>query len=146
MAETITAPHSISAARWRIVALVIGDAISFLVFAILGHNAHDVSTGWVAVAQIAVIALPFALAWFLVAPWVGVYRRAATSSPLRMLARTELGWLATYPAALILRVLLAPDHQMPIPFAIVILLANALLLGVWRLAFALVARWLARSR
>jgi hypothetical protein len=63
-----------------------------------------------------------------------------------MLTRTELAWLASYPAALILRVILAPDHQMPLTFAIVVLLANALFLGVWRTAFALVERQMASRR
>lgn len=125
---------------WRVVALVVGDAISFLVFAGLGRNQHNEASGLGALGQIAVTAFPFALGWFLVSPWVGAYRRRATATVGRMLGRTELAWLASYPVALILRVIFAPDHQMPLSFAIVILLANAVLLGVWRSAFAFVVR------
>ena len=149
MADTITTPQptttAASASPWRIAALVVGDALSFLVFAGVGRNTHSEATGLAALGQVALTALPFALGWFLVSPWVGAYRRAATNTVRRMLTRTELAWLASYPAALILRVIIAPDHQMPITFAIVILLANAVFLGVWRSAFALVARLIARK-
>ncbi len=149
MADTLTTPPPsvrITALRWRTVLLVAGDALSFLVFAGAGRNTHGEASGLGALGQVALTALPFALGWFLVSPWVGAYRRAATAGVRRMLTRTELAWLASYPAALILRVILAPDHQMPITFAIVILLANALVLGVWRTAFALVERQIAARR
>jgi hypothetical protein len=152
MAETTTSPqpsltHSPAspASPWRTAALVIGDAVSFLIFAGVGRDTHGEATGLAALGQVALTALPFALGWFLVSPWVGAYRRA-TNSVRRMLTRTELAWLASYPAALILRVILAPDHQMPLTFAIVVLLANALFLGVWRTAFALVERQMASRR
>ena len=149
MADTATSPRPTATAipsPWRTVALVVGDAISFLVFTGVGRNTHGEASGLAALGQVALTALPFALGWFLVSPWVGAYRRAATNTTLRMLTRTELAWLATYPAALVLRVLIAPDHNMPITFAIVILLANAVFLGIWRTAFALVERLLARGR
>jgi len=146
MADTLTTPQPTTqtTSPWRIVTLAAGDAISFLVFAAAGRNQHNETSGLGALGQVALTALPFALGWFLVSPWVGAYRRAATNTVRRMLTRTELAWLATYPAALILRVIIAPDHAMPLTFAIVILLANAVFLGVWRSAFALVARLRAR--
>jgi hypothetical protein len=85
-------------------------------------------------------AVPFAAAWLLVAPWLGAYRRANTSgAPQRVFARTELAWLAAYPLALVLRWALAADHLMPVSFAVVILIVNAALLGVWRTALALIS-------
>lgn len=148
MADSVTTrqPGVTTASPWRVVALVAGDAIAFLVFAGLGRNTHGEASGLAALGQVATTALPFALGWFLISPWVGAYRRAATDTVRRMLTRTELAWVATYPAALILRVVLAPDHKMPLTFAIVILLANAVILGAWRTVFALVARLLARGR
>jgi hypothetical protein len=154
MADTITSPQPTTAptsvSPWRIAALVAGDALSFLVFAGVGRNTHSEASGLAALGQVALTALPFALGWFLVSPWVGAYRRAATDTVRRMLTRTELAWLAAYPAALILRVIIAPDPSLSITkfitFAIVILLANAVFLGVWRSAFALVAWLVARGR
>ncbi|HEU0028949.1 MAG TPA: DUF3054 domain-containing protein [Ktedonobacterales bacterium] len=151
MADSIEKAAGASARRtsalpWRTVGLVVGDAVSFLVFAGLGRNQHGEASGLGALGQIALTAVPFALGWFLVSPWVGVYRRQLTNTVRRMASRTELAWLASYPVALILRVLIAPDHQMPWTFALVILLANALLLGAWRSAFGFVERQVARSR
>jgi hypothetical protein len=152
MADTLTTPTPIRAAtsRWRAVLLVAGDALSFLVFAGVGRNTHGEASGLGALGQVALTALPFALGWFLVSPWVGAYRRAATDGMRRMATRTELAWLASYPVALILRFTFAHDPSMTIAqaitFAIVILLANALFLGVWRTAFALVERQIATRR
>jgi len=120
---------------WRVLLLGAGDALAFLAFAAQGRQSHGESLDPTPVLS---TAFPFALAWFLVAPWLGVYRRARTSGPRDMLARTELGWLAAYPLALGLRWIFSTDHQLPISFAAVILAANAVLLGVWRAAFALV--------
>ncbi|HEY1391185.1 MAG TPA: DUF3054 domain-containing protein [Ktedonobacterales bacterium] len=129
---------------WRVVALVAGDVASFLLFAAVGRRTHDEASGITALLQVAETALPFALGWFVVSPFVGAFRRSKTTGPWRMLARTELAWLLAWPVTLLLRWAIAPDHYVPFPFAIVILLANALFLGLWRTAFALIERW--RSR
>jgi hypothetical protein len=121
----------------RIAALVIGDLIAFVVFATLGRDTHHEATGFDAIGQTLWTALPFALGWFLVAPWLGAFRRAGTERPLDMLRRTEIAWLASWPAALLLRWAFTPDHHIPpLAFAIVALLANAVILGGWRTAFA----------
>ena len=130
--------------HWRVAALVVGEAASFLVFAAIGRQTHDEASGFSALGQIAATALPFALGWFAVSPFAGAFRRLKTLGARGMLARTELAWLAAWPVSLLLRWAIAPDHNVPVSFAIVILLANAVLLGVWRTAFALIERW--RSR
>lgn len=129
---------------WRVTALVVGDVASFLLFAAVGRRTHDEASGIAAIWQIAETALPFALGWFMVSPFLGVFRRRATSGPWRMLARTELAWLIAWPVTLLLRWAIAPDHNVPVSFAIVILLANALFLGIWRAAFAVIERWRVR--
>lgn len=121
----------------RTLILVAGDAVSFVVFAALGRSSHGEAAGLDAIVQTVGTAIPFALGWFLVAPFLGAYRRLLTEQPLGMLKRTELAWVASWPAALVLRWALAPDHKVPLSFAIVILVANAILLGGWRTAFAL---------
>ncbi len=126
---------------WRIVALAAGDAASFLLFAAVGRRTHDEASGLSALLQIAETALPFALGWFAISPFAGAFRRGKTTGPWRMLARTELAWLLAWPVALALRWAIAPDHTVPFSFALVILLANAVFLGLWRTAFALIERW-----
>ena len=126
---------------WRVAALVVGDAASFLLFAATGRRTHDEASGIAAIGQIAETALPFALGWFVISPFAGTFRRLATRGPRQMLVRTELAWLIAWPVTLVLRWWLAPDHNVPLSFALVILLANAVFLGVWRTAFAWIERW-----
>ncbi len=122
---------------WRLLLPIAGDALCFVIFAALGLRSHQQSQG---VRDVLVTAYPFALAWFIVAPFLGAYRRRATSrGPARALASAEMAWLGAYPAALLARWALGPDHKMPISFAVVILLANAVLLGGWRALFAVIA-------
>lgn len=144
--EKASAPagQSGSGFPWRVAALVVGDAASFLLFAAVGRRTHNEASGISALVQIAETALPFALGWFAASPFVGAFRRLATLGPRRMLMRTELAWVISWPVALLLRWALAPDHNVPASFAIVVLLANAVFLGVWRTVFALVEQW--RSR
>lgn len=127
----------------RIVALVAGDVVSFLIFAAVGRGTHGESSGLGAVVEIARTALPFALGWFVVSPFFGVFRRRLTGTPLRMLGRTELAWLASWPVAMLLRRIIFNDQTEPsrfLVFALVVLVANAVFLGVWRSGFALVER------
>lgn len=125
---------------WPRVALVGGDVVSFLVFAGVGRQSHSEASGLGAIGQIATTALPFALGWFLVSPFAGAFRRSLLGAPRRMLAQTELAWLAAWPVALVLRWALAPDHQIPLSFAIVVLVSNAVFLGLWRFVFAAMTR------
>ena len=120
----------------RVLLLIAGDALCFVVFATQGLRSHQEGQG---LGDVLSTAYPFALAWFLVAPFLGAYRRRATArGPARALASAELAWLGAYPAALLARWALGPDHKMPVSFAVVILLANAVLLGAWRTLFAFI--------
>ena len=124
----------------RIVLLVAGDVVSFLVFAGVGRQSHGEASGLSALAQVAVTAFPFALGWFLVAPFVGAFRRSRTTGPRQMLATVELSWLCAWPVTLLLRWIFSTDHKIPVSFAVVILLSNAVFLAIWRGPFAVVER------
>lgn len=130
---------------WRVATLVVGDVLSFLLFAAVGRRTHAESSGIAAIGQIAETALPFVLGWFAVSPWLGAFRRQATQGPRRMVARTELAWLAAWPITLLLRWALSADHNVPVSFAVVILLANALFLGGWRAVFAMIEHMRSRQ-
>lgn len=125
---------------WPRVALVAGDVVSFFVFAGVGRRSHNEASGLGAIALIAETAAPFALGWFLVSPFAGAFRRSLIGAPRRMLARTELAWLAAWPVALALRWAFSSDHQIPLSFAIVVLVSNAVFLGIWRTLFAIFTR------
>jgi hypothetical protein len=127
----------------RIVGLVAGDIVSFLVFATVGRGSHGEANGLGAGLEIARTALPFALGWFVVSPFIGAFRRRLTDTPLRMLARTELAWLAAWPVAMLLRRIFVNDGITLgnfLVFALVVLISNSIFLGVWRTGFALVER------
>jgi Protein of unknown function (DUF3054) len=122
----------------RIAGLVAGDAVAFLVFAAVGRGSHHEATGLGAMADVVVTAAPFAIAWFVVAPFVGVYRRSRTATTTAMLVRTALAWLASWPAALLLRWAFT-GRVPPLSFALVTLIANLVFLSIWRGLFAAVA-------
>ena len=67
--------------RVRIVSLVVGDALCFIIFAAIGRGNHGEATGLAAIPQIVVTALPFLTGWFLVAPFVGAFRQGCDGQP-----------------------------------------------------------------
>jgi FlaA1/EpsC-like NDP-sugar epimerase len=127
----VSAPQSLVATARRPAALVFGDACSFLVFAAVGRASHNEAAGLDAFWLIAQTAAPFALGWFVVAPFFGVYRRASTSGARKMLLRTALAWVCAWPVGLLLRWLFKGEVP-PVSFAIVTLIANLVFLGLWR--------------
>lgn len=120
-----------------VIILVIGDILCFLIFAALGRNTHGETSGFAAIPQIIVTALPFAAGWFLVSPFVGAFRRKVMAQPRAMAIRTALAWLLAWPVALLLRGIFVDHGIPPLSFALVVLLFNMLLLLVWRWPFAL---------
>ena len=128
--------------RWRDGALLAaGDALAFLIFSALGRASHSAAAGLDAILQIAETAAPFAISWYAVAPFAGVYRSEIAHQPRRMLARTALAWLLAWPLGLLLRALIR-QTSIPLSFAVVTLITNMLLLLGWRGLFA----WLASRR
>ena len=126
----------------RVGLLVAGDALSFLLFAALGLKQHNQggAAGIIAAGGLVVTtALPFAAGWFLVSPFLHAFSRSYTRQVKTMVRQTEVAWLCSWPVALVLRWFFSVDHRVPLSFALVILVANAVFLGVWRAAFALVA-------
>lgn len=123
--------------KQAVIMLVIGDMMCFLIFAALGRNTHGETSGFAAIPQIIVTALPFAAGWFLVSPFVGAFRRKIMAQPRAMATRTALAWLLAWPVAMLLRGFFVDHRIPPLSFAAVVLLFNMLLLLVWRWPFAL---------
>src|SRR5258706_14648093 len=76
----------------RTLALIVGDTLAFLLFAAIGRKSHGEAAGLGVLGEIAWTALPFAIGWFVVAPFLGAFRREGAERPLYMLRRTELAW------------------------------------------------------
>lgn len=123
--------------KQRIAVLVVGDAIAFLVFAAIGRGSHGEASGLAAIPQIALTALPFAAAWFVIAPFVGAFRRDLTADPRKMAKRTVLAWLLSWPVAMALRGIFVDHGIPPLTFAIITLVFNTGILLVWRWPYAL---------
>ncbi|HLZ59887.1 MAG TPA: DUF3054 domain-containing protein [Ktedonosporobacter sp.] len=126
----------------RIVRLAIGDVFVFLIFAMLGRNSHNETSGLGALPQIVLTALPFALGWFIVSPFMGAFKRDLVGQPRMMAIRTSLAWLASWPVAMLLRIISEgiSGRGWYIPqwtFFLVTLVSNLVFLLVWRWPFAL---------
>jgi hypothetical protein len=126
----------------RITTLVVGDAIVFLVFSAIGRRSHNEAAGLSSLIQIAITAAPFAIGWFIVSPFVGAFKRGLELRPARMARRTALSWVASWPVGLALRGIFVDHGVPPLTFAIVTLIANIILLLVWRVPFA----WIVKAR
>src|SRR5437868_10694757 len=130
------APPKTSNVR-RISTLVVGDALAFLVFAAIGRSSHGEAAGLAAIPQIVLTAVPFAAAWFIIAPFAGAYRRELTAQPRKMAIRTVLAWLLSWPVAMALRGIFVDHAVPPISFALITLIFNTFILLIWRWPFAL---------
>lgn len=117
----------------RLWVLAAGDAVAFVLFAALGHEQHGESTG---LGHIVGAALPFIAVWLVMSPWAGAYRLPRQLRLRQVLQRTGFAWLCAWPVALLLRALIL-QRGVPLSFALVALIANAVFLGVWRTAFVL---------
>lgn len=127
--------------RGRVISLVVGDIFCFLIFASLGTSQHGEGVN---VLYSIWVALPFLAAWFLISPFVGAFQADVATKPTRMIIRTALSWLATWPVAMLLRWLLIDRVRVPptpfssfMSFAFVALAFNLGLLLLWRWPFAL---------
>jgi hypothetical protein len=120
-----------------IAVLALGDTLAFLVFAAIGRGSHGEATGLAAIPQVILTAAPFAIAWFIVAPFVGVYRRELMADPRKMAARTLLGWVLSWPVAMVLRGIFVDHAVPPWTFAVIALVVNAAFLLIWRWPYAL---------
>ncbi len=120
----------------RIILLVIGDAIVFLIFAAVGRRSHGEAAGLSSFLQVAGTAAPFALGWFIIAPLVGAYRRRQTTGVHKMAQWTALSWLAAWPATMLFRGVAVDRAVPPWMFMLISFISNMLFLEIWRVLFA----------
>ena len=122
-----------------IAVVLLGDMAVFLAFVILGKTEH----GIIQSKALLRTALPFAIVWCVISPWLGAYR-ASTLSNLRTMAwRIPLTWLLCGLIALLARALLA-DRPLTPAFVLVALAVQGALLISWRGVFLLVTSWFSR--
>ena len=136
----------------RILALVVGDALIFLIFAAIGRRSHGEQVGLDALLATITTAIPFAAAWFLVSPIVGAFKRGLELQPRKMALRTALSWLSAWPLAMALRIFFVDyltNHSINwrgiVSFSLITLISNTILLLLWRWPLALVISRRGRS-
>ena len=122
----------------RVAILVAGDLVAFNVVTAIGLLSHGELTGFDALGQVVIVAAPFAIGWFLIAPFAGVFRADIAGQPRRILPRAALAWLIALPIGLLLWSLIRQKPVQP-AFAVVTFITNLIVLLGWRGVFA----WLA---
>ena len=121
--------------------LVCGDIVVFLAFAAIGRGTHNEPTGLAAIPEIIITAAPFAIGWFIVAPFVGAYRSDIVKAPAAMAKRTALAWALSWPVALALRWFFVDRSRGTsasafFTFALVTFLFVLVILLIWRWPYA----------
>ena len=117
----------------RRIPLMVGDVIVFLAFAALGRRAHSMGS---ALDDVVYTAVPFMIAWFLVAPFTGAFAADATTDSAQAAKRSALTWLFSFPLGLSIRTLLKGGGLPHWSFALVAGTFTLIMLSGWRALFA----------
>ena len=122
-----------SSNAWRTIFLIIGDAVVFLVFAFIGISSHKEAVDPV---KVVTTAAPFALGWFIVAPFMGAFSRKKTAEPGKMALYTVLAWLPSLVLGMTFRGITVDHKVPPLSFMVITLISNTIFLSIWRVPFA----------
>jgi hypothetical protein len=117
--------------------LIPGDILAIAVVTVIGfatHNEADLSF----LPRMLAAFVPLTVAWFLLAPWFGLFQPEIISS-FKQLWRPVLAMLFAAPLAAVLRGLWLNAPIIPI-FAVVLAATSALGMLLWRGIYLLVSR------
>ncbi|NLG97835.1 MAG: DUF3054 domain-containing protein [Chloroflexi bacterium] len=124
--------------RW----LIIGDVIAILIVSLIGFLSHYGEVrGWRWLTTF----FPVLAGWFLIAPWLGVYR-AGPAMSLKQVWRPGLAAFLSAPTAAWLRGLLLGGAAISPVFVGVLGLTDALGFLIWRSIWVLIANRTATNR
>lgn len=117
--------------------LILGDTLALALLTIIGFASHDeLSPAYF--HRMPATFFPIALAWFLLAPWLGLFEGVIVQTP-RHLWRPSLAMLLAAPLAATLRAFWLGGAVIPI-FVLVLGGTNALGMTLWRLLAMQIAR------
>jgi len=117
--------------------LILGDILAIAIVTVIGfvtHNQADMSF----LPRMLAAFIPLTFAWFLLAPWFGLFRSEIASN-FKQLWRPILAMLFAAPLAALLRGLWLNTPIIPI-FAVVLALTSALGMLIWRGLYFLLSR------
>jgi hypothetical protein len=112
--------------------LIIGDILALLITTLIGFVTHG-EGNLSFLPRFLVAFIPLVFAWFLLAPWFGLFQPEITSNP-KQLWRPVLAMIFTAPLAVVFRGLILNSPIIPI-FAIVFGATSAFGMVSWRALF-----------
>lgn len=117
--------------------LILGDILTILAVTLIGFATHgELNTSFL--TRIAAIFFPLVIAWFLIAPWFGLFQREVVSNP-KQFWRPMLAMILAAPLAAMLRGLILNAAIIPI-FVVVLGATSALGMVLWRGIYFLLNR------
>jgi hypothetical protein len=110
--------------------LILGDMLAIALLTLIGFATHG-ETELAFLPRMAAFFFPLSIAWFLLAPALGLFRREITSNP-RELWRPAFAMIFAAPVAAVLRGFVLNAPVLPI-FAAVLAATSAPGMVIWRL-------------
>lgn len=123
--------------RYTPLILLSGDVLALLLFVYLGQRQHDTLDLLTLLLQTAAFTLPWVAAGWL----LGAFSGSAFLRAPSLLARSTNTWFVAAPLGLLLRAIILDRVVIPVPFFITTLGIGAIFVLGWRLAFALIWRF-----
>ncbi|MDO8753586.1 MAG: DUF3054 domain-containing protein [Anaerolineales bacterium] len=117
--------------------LVLGDILAIAILTVIGFATHGEADASY-LPRMGTTFFPVALAWFLIAPWFGLFEEPVVTKR-RNLGRVALAVLFAAPLAAVLRSALLNDEVLPV-FALILGGSHALGMVLWRWGFVLFAQ------
>jgi hypothetical protein len=121
----------------KVYLLILGDVLALIVITLIGFATHNELLLF-PVERILATFLPLLAGWFLIAPWLGLFKSEITSNP-RQLWRPVLATLLAAPLTGLLRAMMLNSVVIPL---FVLILGGSAALGmlVWRVLWWLFTR------
>jgi hypothetical protein len=117
--------------------LIVGDILAILITTLIGFATHD-ELDVAFVGRMSAAFFPLLIAWFLLAPFLGLFQKQTVSDP-KQLWRPVLAMFFAAPFAAVLRGFILNAPIIPI-FALVLASTSALGILVWRAILYFVSR------
>jgi len=117
--------------------LILGDIFVTLLIILIGFATHgELNTSLI--TRMSALFFPLIIAWFLIAPWLGLFQHKVVSNP-KQLWRPVLAMIFAAPLAAVLRGLILNAPIIPI-FVIVLAATSAFGMVLWRGIYFLLNR------